>query len=111
MPQNLEILLGSLKVKYSLPKYTCEYEQRDLSLFFPTYARENEVKHKSGSHRLDELVAYHLLVTPAEKYKQKLLSATLHILITLLFIHSLLKPCVLLVYHNCRQKNQKTSSV
>lgn len=55
---------------------------------FPTYAGENGVKQKSGSHRLDELVAYHLLVTPAEKYKQKLLSATLHILVTLLVIQS-----------------------
>lgn len=89
MPQNLEILLGSLKVKYSLAKYTCEHEQRDLSLSFLTYARENRVKQKPGSHRLDELVAYHLLVTPAEKYEQKLLSGTLCILVTLLFICSL----------------------
>lgn len=33
VPQNLEILLGSLKVKYSLAKYTCEYEQTSQCLF------------------------------------------------------------------------------
>lgn len=38
---------------------------------YPTSVGENWVKRESGSHHLDELVAYHLLVTPAEKGRQK----------------------------------------
>lgn len=53
-----------MSMSLSMHKVTYNY-------FYPTATSENGVKQESKSHHLDELVAYHLLVTPAEKGRQK----------------------------------------
>lgn len=50
----------------SMPLSMCKVT---YNYFYPTATSENGVKQES--HHLDELVAYHLLVTPAEKGRQK----------------------------------------